>query len=441
MGDITTGYFSSHKLSINDLDSLQSKPEQFNANLSIMDKIFDFFRMVLRNETKDQALAKLNGFMHENHLAHSPVELLSIFDEILPEDIKNNIVVYFRYEDSDRKFKSIEICCNGKRLEITPDSCWLTPWDEEKINNSKINVIEVIENKDTDTCSDEINFIKNDVIYHNDEESVFGRAINRELNTIIGTCSKEPEYSKMKYNAKIMVNINNEEAKFEKFILSYDGDPRLEIPIRDDGHELIALTHNNMKINYYYTSCPYHEMTALFERIDADLNSILVKDKYDNRVERYTFIGEVYVEIKKINGLIDVNEIFRVMNVNAKTEEESCQYINNCVINALKEAKQLQVKEVDEADEADDEFENQQVVLIKENLNSIKQSMINEMSQSPNDSEGKITYVDHVINHLRGKPQIFTGKEAEIESTLVNKTIFNINKLREHCQRSLKVES
>ncbi|WP_145514858.1 hypothetical protein [Yersinia massiliensis] len=435
MDDITTGYFSSHKLSCHDLDSLQSKPEQFNANLSIMDKIFDFFRMILSNETKGQALAKLNEFMHENHLAHSPVELLGIFEKILPEEIKNNIVVYFRYEDSDRKFKSVEICCNDKRLEITPDSCWLTPWDEEKINNSKINVIEVIEKKDTGTCSDEINFIKNDVIYQNNEESVFGGAVNRELNTIIGTCSKEPEYSTMKYNAKIMVNIKNEEAKFEKFILSYDGDSRLEIPIRDDGHELIALTHKNMKINYYYTSCPYHEMTTLFEQIDADLNSILVKDKYDNRVERYKFIGEVYDEIKKINGLIDVNEIFRVMNVNTKTEEESCQYINNCVSNALKEAKQLQVNEVD------DEFENQQVVLIKENLNSIKQSMINEMSQSPNDAEGKINYVEHVINHLRDKPQIFTGKEAEIESALVNQTIFNINKLREHCQRSLKMES
>lgn len=106
--------------------------------------------------------------------------------------------------------------------------------------------------------------------------------------------------------------------------------------------------------------------------------------------------------------------------------------INNCVINALREAKHLQVNEVD------DEFENQQVVLIKENLNSIKQSMINQMYQPQNDSKKETTCVDHVINHIRDRPQIFTGKEADIESTRVEETIFNINKLREHCQRSLE---
>ncbi|MGE4801002.1 hypothetical protein AB8989_11530 [Yersinia hibernica] len=440
MGDITAGYFSSHKLSCHDLDSLQSKPEQFNANLSIKDKIFDFLRMVLCYETKGQGLAKLNQFMHENHLAHSPVELLDIFKKFLPDNIKENTIFYFRYEGSDRKFKSIEICCNDKRLEITLDSCWLTSWDEEKINNSKINVIEVIEKKDTGTCSDEINFSKKDVIHHSDEESVFGSAISRELNTIIDTCSKEPEYSKEKYNAKIMVDIKNEETKLERFILSYDGDTRLEIPIRDNTHELILLAFekinsnddNKIKVYNHYTSCPYHEMTTLFEQIDSNLNSILVKDKYDNRVERYKFIGGVYDDIKKINGLIDVNEIFRVMNINAKTEERSRQYINNCVINALKEAKQLQV---------DDDFESQQVALIKKNLNSIKQSMVNQMFQPQNDSEEEINFVDHIINKLRVSSQKFEGKEAEIESERVNKIISNINKLREHCQRSLNVES
>lgn len=436
MSDITKGYFSSHTLNINNLNSLQDEPENFNANLSMLDKVIDFIRMICCLETKEHALCELNELLHKNHLVNNPVELLNVFEKILPEDVKNNIVFTFHYENSERKLEKIEIGYDDKLLEINPNSCWLTPRDEKIIKNSTLDVVEVFKKKDHSPLRAEIDDTQIGAMPGNGGQRTLAGVIDRELNTILESCSNESGYNERKFNAKIMINIKNEEVILENFILTYDGETRLEIPIRDNGHELKKILYNNLIINYYYTSCPYYEMKTLFETIDGSMDLILSKAKFNKREERFNFIGEVYNDIKKLNLLVDVNNIFRAIGIKAESIENNPINIKKCIENALAVTKHLQNNEVD------DEFDSHQVEQIKYHLNLIKHCMISHVTQLETDPENKINYVDIIINELNDKYSIlakneedFDGKEKESER--VKESILNVIKLREYCQRSL----
>ncbi|HHH0007871.1 TPA: hypothetical protein ACPZL1_001867, partial [Yersinia enterocolitica] len=181
MSDITKGYFSSHTLNINNLNSLQDEPENFNANLSMLDKVIDFIRMICCLETKEHALCELNELLHKNHLVNNPVELLNVFEKILPEDVKNNIVFTFHYENSERKLEKIEIGYDDKLLEINPNSCWLTPRDEKIIKNSTLDVVEVFKKKDHSPLRAEIDDTQIGAMPGNGGQRTLAGVIDREL--------------------------------------------------------------------------------------------------------------------------------------------------------------------------------------------------------------------------------------------------------------------
>ncbi|KGA68709.1 hypothetical protein DJ61_2722 [Yersinia enterocolitica] len=424
MSDITKGYFSSHTLNINNLNSLQDEPENFNANLSMLDKVIDFIRMICCLETKEHALCELNELLHKNHLVNNPVELLNVFEKILPEDVKNNIVFTFHYENSERKLEKIEIGYDDKLLEINPDLCWLTPRDEKIIKNSKLDVVELFNKKDYGILCAEIDDTQKKAMPTNGGGRALIGVINRELDIILDSCPNKSENDKLNFNAKIMVNIKNEEAKAEKLILTYKGHSVLEIPIKEGEREIVETVNNkNFNVKHYYTSCPYYEMKTLFETIDGNMDLILSKAKFNKREERFNFICEVY-------------NVFRAIGTKAESIENKPINIKECITNALAVTKHLQNNEVD------DEFDSQQVEQIKYHLNLIKHCMISHVSQLETDPENKINYVDIIINELNYKYSIlakneedFDGKEKESER--VKESILNVIKLREYCQRSL----
>ncbi|OWF79414.1 hypothetical protein B4900_10355 [Yersinia rohdei] len=188
MGDITTGYFANHKLNMNDINSLQNSPETFKPQLTIKEAIIDFVRKLLFLDTKSHALSDLNKYLYENNLAHSPIEILTILDKLLPDKLKNSMSIFIHYENNDKKIKNLEIVCNDKLLKIEPEQCWLTIADKEIMENSVFNIYEV-----TDKASNGYSTYENGKVYSEISREAF---IKHEITKLIEEWLIANEYDK-----------------------------------------------------------------------------------------------------------------------------------------------------------------------------------------------------------------------------------------------------
>ncbi|MEQ9720234.1 hypothetical protein ABQG65_03375 [Yersinia alsatica] len=430
MGDITTGYFANHKLNINDVNSLQNSPETFKPQLTIKEAIIDFVRKLLFLDTKSHALSDLNRHLYENHLAHSPMEILTIFDKLLPDELKNSMSFFIHYENNDKKIKSLEIVCSGKFLKIEPEQCWLTIADKEIIKNSVFNIYEV-----TDKENNGYSTYENCKAYSEITREAF---IKNELIKLIDEWSVANEYDKKSYNAILMTNLYTSE--IERFVFRVDGHSRLDISLKGVGHQLIMNARaeygaqinanaSNFKINNHFTLCPYSELTKVMTNIDGKLNTILEGDylHYD-RQERRIYIEPVLTEIKKLELLIQYNNIIRMMGVEITSGEGSTASTSQHLSDMLKNAELLYHNEIDIA------FDRQQASLISNDLDAIKRNIITKKHASDNPEE-RIKYIDLIVNGLRAKESDFVGEEVKIESERIQKEIRNINILHEYCEK------
>lgn len=430
MGDITTGYFANHKLNINDINSLQNSPEIFKPQLTIKEAIIDFVRKLLCLDTKSHALSDLNRHLYENHLAYSPMELLTIFDKILPVELKNSMSFFIHYENNDKKIKSLEIVCNGKFLKIEPEQYWLTTVDEEIIKNSEFNIYEV-----TDKVNNGYTIYENCKAYSEITREAF---IKNEIIKLIDEWSVANEYDKKSYNAILMTNLYTSE--IERFVFRVDGHSRLDISLKEVGHQLIMNARaeygaqinanaSNFKINSHFTLCPYSELTKVMTNIDNKLNTILKGDypHYD-RQERHIYIEPILTEIKKLNLLIQCDNIIRMMAVEITSGEGSTASTAQHLSDMLKNAELLYHNEIDIV------FDQQQASLISNDLDEIKRNIITK-KYTPDNSKEKIKYIDLIVNGLMAKESDFVGEEVKIESERIKKEIRNINILHEYCER------
>lgn len=430
MGDITTGYFANHKLNINDINSLQNSPETFKPQLTIKEAIIDFVRKLLFLDTKSHALSDLNRHLYENHLTHSPMEILTIFDKILPAELKSNMSFFIHYENNDKKIKSLEIVCSGKFLKIEPEQYWLTIADKELIKSSAFNIYEV-----TDKVNNGYSTSENCKAYSEITKEAF---IKNELIKLFDEWSVANEYDKKSYNATLMTNLYTSE--IERFIFRVDGHSRLDISLKEVGNQLVMNAYaeygaqinaniSNFKINSHFTLCPYSELTKAMTNIDNKLNTILKGDypHYD-RQDRRIYIEPILTEIRKLNLLIQCNNIIRMMAVEITSGEGSTASTSQHLSDMLKNAELLYHNEIDIA------FDQEQVILISNDLDAIKRNIITKI-HDPNNPEKRIKYIDLIVNALREEGNYFVGREAKIESERINREISNINILREYCEK------
>lgn len=433
MGDITTGYFANHKLSINDINSLQNSPETFKPQLTIKEAIIDFVRKLLFLDTKSHALYDLHRYLYENNLTHSPMEILTIFDKILPVELKNSMSFFIHYENNDKKIKSLEIVCSGKFLKIEPKPCWLTIVDEEIIKNSAFNIYEV-----TDKVNNGYSTSENCKAYSEITREAF---IKNELIKLFDEWSVANEYDKKSYNATLMTNLYTSE--IERFIFRVDGHCRLDISLKEVGHQLIMNARaeygaqinanvSNFKINRHFTLCPYSELTKVMTNIDDTLRNILEGKDYPNynREKRFNHIKPVLTEIKKLESLIQYNNIIRMMGVEITSGEGSTASTSQHLNDMLKNAELLYHNEIDIV------FDRQQASLISNDLDAIKRNIITKKHASDNPEE-RIKYIDLIVNALRAKENDFVGREAKIESEIINRETSNINILHEYCKKNI----
>lgn len=432
MGDITTGYFANHKLNMNDINSLQNSPETFKPQLTIKEAIIDFVRKLLFLDTKSHALSDLNKYLYENNLAHSPIEILTIFDKLLPDKIKNSMSFFIHYENDDKKIKNLEIVCNGKFLKIEPEQCWLTIADKEIMENSVFNIYEV-----TDKASNGYSTYENGKVYSEISREAF---IKHEIIILIDEWLIANEYDKKSYNAFLMTNIYTSE--IERFVFRVDGHSRLDISLKGVDHQLImsaraeysAQTNanaSNFKINNHFTLCPYSELTNVMTNIDGKLNAILKGDcRHYDRQERHVYIESVLTEIKKLKLLVQYNNIIRMMGVEITSGEGSAGSTSQHLSDILKSAALLHNNEIDIA------FDRQQAGLISNNLDAIKRNIITKKHASDNPEE-RIKYIDLIVNGLREKESDFVGEEVKIERERIKKEIRNINILHEYCGKTI----
>ncbi|RXA95887.1 MULTISPECIES: hypothetical protein [Yersinia] len=434
MDDITTGYFSNHKLNINDLNSLQNDPENFKPQLTLKEAIIDFLRKLLCLDTKSHALFSLNKSIYENHLEHSPIKILTLFDKLLPDDLKDNMSFFIHYGSNDEKIRCIEITCNGKFLKINPEQCWLTDTDKEIIEQSTFNIATVISKADNDLCGFPINKNRRE-----HEEITREDLIKHEVTKLIDEWSIANEYDKKSYHATLITNIYK--SQIERFMISVDGVPRLDIPLNEKERELIEITFDeygenissniiDFKISHHYTACPYSEMTKVMARVDDILRSILEGNDYPNynRIERRNYIEPIVKEIEKLGLLTQCNNIIRRMGVEITSGEGSSESTSQHLSDISKNARLLYLNELNIA------FDRKQAGLISNDLDEIKRNIITK-KHAPYNPDERIKYIDLIVNTLREKENDFVGKEAEIESGRIKSEIRNINILHEYCER------
>ncbi|MBX9487580.1 hypothetical protein J8Z82_04345 [Yersinia enterocolitica] len=429
MADLTKGYFSNHTLSLKDFDSLRHKPEDFKPQLTFIESITDFLRELLCLDTKSKALSVLNSYMHKNHLVNNPITLLDFFKRVLPDHLKSNVIFSINYENDDKKLKSIEISCNDKFIRLDIDTCWLTDLNEEVINNTPFNIIETF-NKTEESPA-----------YNSDGIITRESLIRHKINKLIDEWSKENEDEQRKYNAHQIININS--GRVEKFIVDIDGHSRLKISLNEEQHQLITSvfaeynsktdTNNNLKINNYFTSCPYVELTKSFIYLDDKLNAILDRKDYpvNDRLKRREYIDKIRGEIEDLKSLIQSNNMIRRMGIEIKSGEGSTESTRQHLADMLKQGKFLYDNEIDI------DFDIEKASLILNDLNALKDNIINK-EYSHHNSEEKVKFIDLAIDSLLKKENPFVGNEYGIEDIRIKTEVMNIKILRDYCENSVK---
>lgn len=435
MVDTIKGYFSNHQLSANDFQSLQNSPDNFRPHFTLKEAIIDFLRKIFSLETKSHALTDLNNQIHESHLAHNPVELLEIFDKILPDNLKSDIDFFIHYENynTNKKITSIEITCRDAFFKIEPEMCWLNERSKEMIEKSTFNTSEVNHKAGNESYCYSVNNCE-------EKQNPITRTylIKNELIKLMDECLISSD-NKRNYNAIMHVNVYT--CIPERFCFRINGDFRLDIPLKkgkeiEENHLIIAtyaecidkiktksenVNSETLQISNYYTSCQYSEALKVFGIIDNKIKNILDGNDYlhEDRLKRRYYIDQILKEIKKLEPLLSINDII--------CREGSNVTIINILKHMLTEGQLLYDNEIGII------FDREKAESISSDLSKIKDIIIN--SKFITDDLKKETKRSPIIINKLKEENPFIEKELKIEEERRSKIINNIQDLVEYCKK------
>lgn len=429
MSDITAGYFSSNKLSENDLYSLQVKPHEFKAQLTLWEKFIDFIRLITCQETKGCALAKLNSLTHENHLTNSPVEMLTVLEEILPDEIREKVKYCFHCEvewdeeklkiKGGKKIKAIDIKYNDKSITINPEQCWLTDYDEEIIERLRFS----FEKYGDESNNDEINEIewnknsKNSNGVNSREDFIYNTISNGVINS-----------STEKKNCFVRIIYNNDDklVKLERVVLMANGYPHLAIQLKpgEEGGIQEFCNDSGIRIVKKYTTSPYVKTIDELKSLDK----ILACLDYDKIVADYKLIDDAINIIENLKGLIQLNEIVRQIDIHTNVEKMKCGNLISTALDAVKDIKKNKL----EREAVSNNIEN-----IKKKIFFFKNNIVFQSYLDSNDKTLSINYAENIIESAKKK---LTPDENKVGLTDTDLDIPNMEKFVKYCKKSLNLK-
>lgn len=432
MGDITAGYFSSNKLSENDFYSLQVKPDEFKTQLTICEKIADFFRMILCFETKSSALTHLNEIMHKNHLVNNPIEILAALEKILPDEIREKVRYCFHCEvewdeeklksKSGKKIKAIDIKYNDKSITINPEQCWLTDYDEEIIERLRFS----FEKYGDESNNDEINEIewnknsKNSNGVNSREDSIYNTIRNGVINS-----------SNEKKKCFVRIIYNNDDklvklVKLERVVLMANGYPHLAIQLKpgEEGGIQECCNDSGIRIVKKYTTSPYVKTIDELKSLDK----ILACLDYDKIVANYKLIDDAINIIENLKGLIQLNEIVRQIDIHTNIEKMKCGNLISTALDAVNDIKKNKL----EREAVSNNIEN-----IKKKIFFFKNNIVFQSYLDPNDKTLSINYAENIIESAKKK---LTPDENKVGLTDTDLDIPNMEKFVKYCKKSLNLK-
>ncbi|AKP33516.1 hypothetical protein [Yersinia aleksiciae] len=415
MGDITTaGYFANHQLSESDFCSLQAKPEEFKPKLTPYEAIADFLRMIFCCEMKRSALVNLNYFMHENYLTNNPIEILTVFEKILPDEIKEKVFYSIHYEGSESKLKSIVIQYNEKSIEISPNHCWLTDSDKEIIKKLKSNVI-IFHTGNSDIINaDEVNETEGKENSNSKRENFIKNALNRGVN----------ELSSEKKCVNLIYDIDSKDCVVERVVLINNGLPYLEIPLKSGENIIIQNSlSERIAIENTYTSSPYKKITRELRSLDEKL-AYLDDDQSPATPRLIDEVAKIIVELKE---LIQFNDIVRAIDIDIQSKK--CKYYISKALDAINNIKDNKLSRND--------F-NLEVLEIKNNIMFFKNNISTENYHDPHNPEQTITYAERAIRITEKKIKDWQDRLGLID---VNSTVSTMTEFVKYCAEYLNVKT
>lgn len=430
MNIIDAGYFSNHKLAESDFYSLQVKPDEFKAQLTWVEMIWDFFRLISLKETKSSALKNLNKIMHENRLVNNPIEILAALEKILPDEIRKKIT-YCIHSDAEwdkkklknkggKKINAIDIKYNDKFITINPEQCWLTNYDEEIIKKSGLNIFEKFERYSDASNNDGINNIEWDEYLNGvsiRESFIFNTIINEYINS-----SSEKE----KCFVRIIYNNDDKLVKPERVVLMANGDPYLAIPIEsgEEGKIPYFCKAFDIKTVKIYTTSPYGKITDELMSLDK----ILACLDYDKIVADYKLIDDLIKIIENLKGSIQLNEIVRKIDIHANAEEMKFESLISTALDAVKDIKKNKFER---------EVVNNIIENIKDKIILFKNKIVCKEYINPNDGALSINCAENIIESAKKK---LTPDENKAGLTDADLDISNMEKFVKYCKESLNLK-
>lgn len=428
MSDITTGYFSNHKLNVNDLNSLQNSPELFKPQLTVKEAIIDFLRKLLFLDTRSNALSELNNYMYENHFVHSPIEILTIFERLLPEDLKDNITFSFHSVNDKNRLNSIEIQYHDKVLTLEYDNYWLTKYDEKIINESEFNIIMFSNENNINYCGNSTNQPKPsgevmgyyDDVNKNIREDFFhvqiANRVSEKLN-LTGAITG-------KLHAEIIYDNKDEIIKLDRFVLTDGENLCLEIPLRAGDDVIIKkILKGSVLVESSYTCCPYKSMLDQLKNIDESLIRLTDKKQDKFSEEKIKHINIIIESLKNLKLSIEINNIVRNIDTNVTIKAHS---IEHCIIMTLASAMDIESGNLSALEESD------KIEEIKKKIELIKWSIINKNTNHPERENEHITYANLFIERLHKKMNTLSDVQREKN----NNVMINVESLLAYLTRS-----
>ncbi|WP_145553195.1 hypothetical protein [Yersinia bercovieri] len=427
MGDITAGYFSSNKLSENDLYSLQVKPDEFKTQLTICEKIADFIRMILSFETKSSALTHLNEIMHKNHLVNNPIEILAALEKILPDEIREKVKYCFHCEvewdeeklkiKGGKKIKAIDIKYNDKSITINPEQCWLTDYDEEIIERLRLSGFEKYGDESNNDEINEIDWNKNSNGVNSREDFIYNTINNGVINS-----------STEKKNCFVRIIYNNDDklVKLERVVLMANGYPHLAIQLKpgEEGGIQEFCNDSGIRIVKKYTTSPYVKTIDELKSLDK----ILACLDYDKIVADYKLIDDAINIIENLKGLIQLNEIVRQIDIHTNVEKMKCGNFISTALDAVKDIKKNKL----EREAVSNNIEN-----IKKKIIFFKNNIVSQSYLDSNDKTLSINYAEDIIESAKKK---LTPDENKAGLTDTDLDIPNTKEFVKYCKESLNLK-
>ncbi|WP_145560619.1 hypothetical protein [Yersinia bercovieri] len=421
------GYFPSYKLTESDFYSLQVKPDEFKTQLTICEKIADFFRMILSFETKSSALTHLNEIMHKNHLVNNPIEMLAALEKILPDEIREKVKYCFHCEvewdeeklkiKGGKKIKAIDIKYNDKSITINPEQCWLTDYDEEIIERLRLNGFEKYGDESNNDEINEIDWNKNSNGVNSREDFIYNTISNGVINS-----------STEKKNCFVRIIYNNDDklVKLERVVLMADGYPHLAIQLKpgEEGGIQEFCNDFGIRIVKKYTTSPYVKTTDELKSLD----NILACLDYDKIVADYKLIDDAIKIIENLKGLIQLNEIVRQIDIHTNVEKMKCGNFISTALDAVKDIKKNKL----EREAVSNNIEN-----IKKNIIFFKNNIVFQSYLDSNDKTLSINYAEDIIESAKKK---LTPDENKAGLTDTDLDIPNMKEFVKYCKESLNLK-